>query len=111
MIMKPLLAGAVVALFALPAMAQQLGVSGSAAEEPGAAMSSPPAGEPAQIGARTGAAANTSATVAVADADLKIGAAVKDGSGMEIGKIAKVGKSAGQTMVTLSEADGSSRRA
>ncbi|MBT9470351.1 MAG: hypothetical protein V4514_06220 [Pseudomonadota bacterium] len=100
MIMKPLLAGAAVALLALPVMAQQPGVSGSAAEEPGAAMSSPPAGEPAQTSARTGAATNTSATVA--DTDLKIGAAVKDGSGMEIGKIAKVGKSGGQTMVTLS---------
>ena len=101
MIAKSLLAAAAVAVFALPVMAQPPGVPDTAAEEPGAAMSSPPAGEPAQIGARTGAAANTSATVAVADADLKIGAAVKDGSGMEIGKIAKVGKSAGQTMVTL----------
>jgi hypothetical protein len=38
----------------------------------------------------------------VSDADLAIGASVKDSSGMEIGKISKIGKSGGQTIVTLS---------
>lgn len=50
--------------------------------------------------ARTGVAADTAANVS--DADLAIGASVKDSAGMEIGKISKIGKSAGQTIVTLS---------
>lgn len=103
MIAKSLLAAAAVAVFALPVMAQPPGVPDTAAEEPGAAMSLPPAWSPAPSGARTGAAVDTSATVmaTVADADLKLGAAVMAVSGRRIGKIHKVGKSAGQTMVTL----------
>lgn len=103
MIAKSLLAGAAVAVFALPVMAQPPGVSDTAAEAPGAAMSPPSAWSPAATGARTGAAIDTSDTVmaSVADADLKPGTAVMDVSGKRIGKIHKVGRSAGQTMVTL----------
>lgn len=100
MIMKLLLAGAATAVFALPAMAQEPGMTGSAATEPGAAMYGPSAVTPAPAKARTGVAADTAANVS--DADLMIGGSVKDSAGMEIGKISKIGKSAGQTVVTLS---------
>jgi hypothetical protein len=72
----------------------------AAADEPGSAMSEPPPPPEAPATARTGVAADTSANVS--DADLAIGASVKDSAGMEIGKISKIGKSAGQTIVTLS---------
>lgn len=101
MITKLLLAGAAAAIFALPALAQGPGVSGAAAAaEPGSAMSEPPPQPEAPPKARTGVAADTAANVS--DADLAIGASVKDSAGMEIGKISKIGKSAGQTIVTLS---------
>ena len=38
----------------------------------------------------------------MADTDLAIGGTVKDSAGMDIGKISKIGKSGGQTIVTLS---------
>ena len=91
---KLLLAGAATAMLALPAFAQGPAVSATAA----AAEPPPSRGGPAT--ARTGVAADTSANVS--DADLAIGASVKDSSGMEFGKISKIGKSGGQTIVTLS---------
>ncbi len=100
MIMKLLLAGAATAVFAIPAMAQEPGMTGSAAMEPGGAMYGPSVATPAPAKARTGVAADTAANVS--DADLMIGGSVKDSAGMEIGKISKIGKSAGQTVVTLS---------
>ena len=101
MIMKLLLATAAAAAFALPATAQELGTSGAAATEPGAWMYEPSTSmaTPAKA-ARTGLAADTAARVA--DTDLAIGGTVKDSAGMDIGKISKIGKSGGQTIVTLS---------
>ena len=52
--------------------------------------------------ARVGAAANVSATAT--EADLRTGATVKDVAGADLGRITKVEKVAGQTMVTLSSA-------
>jgi hypothetical protein len=100
MIMKLLLAGAASAVFASPIAAQEPGMSGTAATEPGAELSAPPASTTAPAKARTGAAKDTAANVS--DADLAIGASVKDSAGMELGKISKISKSAGQTVVTLS---------
>lgn len=99
MIMKLLLATAATAVFALPAMAQESSMSG-AAMQPGGSMYEPSTSMAAPAKARTGIAADTAANVS--DADLRIGGSVKDSSGMEIGKISKIGKSAGQTVVTLS---------
>lgn len=99
MIMKLLLATAATAVFALPAVAQEHNMSGTAAMEPGGSMYEPSTSKAAPAKARTGVAADTAALTAD---DLVIGDSVKDTAGMEIGKISKVGKSAGQTIVTLS---------
>jgi hypothetical protein len=50
--------------------------------------------------AQTGEASNVSANVS--DADLRAGARISDPAGLEVGKIAKVHKEGGQTMVTIS---------
>lgn len=100
MIMKLLLATAATAAFALPAVAQEPGMSGGAAMQPGGSMYEPSTSMASPAKARTGVASDTAANVS--DADLRIGGSVKDAAGMEIGKISKIGKSAGQTVVTLS---------
>ncbi len=100
MIMKLLLATAATAAFALPAVAQEPGMSGGAAMQPGGSMYEPSTSMAAPAKARTGVASDTAANVS--DTDLRIGGSVKDAAGMEIGKISKIGKSAGQTVVTLS---------
>jgi len=100
MIMKFLLATAATAALALPAVAQEPGMSGSAAMQPGGSMYEQSTSMAAPAKARTGMASDTAANVS--DADLRIGGSVKDSAGMEIGKISKIGKSAGQTVVTLS---------
>jgi hypothetical protein len=63
-----------------------------------AATDTPPAADPAATAA-TGTATNTAATAS----DLKMGAAVTDASGAELGTISKVtkGKTDAETMVTL----------
>jgi len=107
---KLLLAGAAFAMIALPAMAQTPGQSPAMTAPAGtdATVATPPVNpDPmAPPAAETGTAANTS-TMAT-EADLKTGATVKDASGMEIGKIAKVtkGKSAGAAAQVTLSADG-----
>jgi hypothetical protein len=100
MIMKLLLATAAAATLALPATAQELGAAGNPATEPGGSMYGPSTSTAAAKAARTGVAADTAARVS--ETDLAIGGTVKDSAGMDIGKISKIGKSGGQTIVTLS---------
>lgn len=121
MISKLLLSGALAAALAAPASAQVIGGPGDAppvAKPPanagpsGAIPSTIPPVDSGPVrgatppivneGARVGAAANVSATAT--DADLRPGASVKDAAGADLGRITKIDKIGGQTLVTLSSA-------
>ncbi len=121
MISKLLLGGALAAALAAPGAAQVIGGPGDSppiAKPPanagpsGAIPSTIPPVDSGPVrgatppivneGARVGAAANVSAIAT--DADLRPGAAVKDAAGADLGRITKVDRIGGQTMVTLSSA-------
>lgn len=121
MIFKLLLGGALAAALVAPGNAQVIGGPGDAPPIAKPPASAGPSGSiPSAIppvdsgvvkgatppiineGARVGAAANVSALAS--DADLRPGAAVKDAAGAEMGRITKVDRIGGQTMVTLSSA-------
>lgn len=121
MISKMLLTGALAAGLALPAAAQVIGGPGDAPPTPkppaaagpsGVAPSSTPPVDSGPVrgatppivdeSARVGAAANVSAIAT--EADLRPGAAVKDETGADLGRITKIDKIGGQTLVTLSSA-------
>jgi len=119
MISKMLLAGVVVIGMSSPVAAQVVGGPGDAPPAARPPADSGPSGAPhsgappvdsgpvkgatppiVSEDARVGAAANVSATAT--EADLRTGATVKDAAGADLGRITKVEKVAGQTMVTLS---------